>query len=232
MRLVHISDLHCSKTVSAKYLRNCIERINELNADIVVMTGDYVTCDIYGKYRKKIVELVGKIESKLGVFACLGNHDYGIDRWNSRQTDNSVYKMTDVLRKGGVTVLRNQSNVVELDGGRIWLVGLGDLWADDFQPEKAFAGVAKDGTVIALTHNPAAVKHLKTFNFDAAMCGHTHGIKFQLSPSFRWPVLNRHDYHSGLYHLGNRKLYVNRGLGRLGKALFNKRPEITLFKLR
>ncbi len=70
-RVIHISDLHYSRTVSGKYLRHCIDRINQLGADIVILTGDYITHDIYGRYRKKVASLIGKIKSRYGIYACL-----------------------------------------------------------------------------------------------------------------------------------------------------------------
>ena len=78
-RIIQVSDLHCSRTVSGPYLKACIERVNKLCADIVVLTGDYITHDYYGQFRKKVVKLLSGIRSKYGVLACLGNHDYGIN---------------------------------------------------------------------------------------------------------------------------------------------------------
>lgn len=230
-RIIHVSDLHCSRTVSSKYLRHCIKRINQLAPDIVVLTGDYVTCDIYGRFREKVADLLGDIRSRLGVFASLGNHDYGLDVVLRPAQEDHVRQMIAGLADSGINVLRNESHVLELDGRPLWLVGLGDVWADDFEPEKAFTGISRDGAVIALTHNPATMRHLKGFHFDAAFSGHTHGLRAQLSRTFDWPILHRHDYHAGMYHLGRKKLYVNRGLGRLGKCLFNTKPEITVFNL-
>ena len=43
LRIIHISDLHYSRTVTGKYLSNCLKRVNQLKADIVVLTGDYTT---------------------------------------------------------------------------------------------------------------------------------------------------------------------------------------------
>jgi len=195
------------------------------------MTGDYITHDYYGRYRKKIVNLIGSLQIKHGIFACLGNHDYGFDGLVTSTSNRCACEMAEDLAQSGVTVLRNKSSVLEIDRRHLWFVGTGDLWADDFKPDKAFEKVSKDSTVITLSHNPACVEHLKGFNFDAAMCGHTHGAKFQFAPSLGWPILNQHSYHSGMYDLEDRKLYVNRGLGRLGRFLFNARPEITVFNL-
>ncbi len=230
-RIVHVSDLHCSRTVSSKYLKHCIDRINQLDADIVMLTGDYITHDINGRFRDKVIKLLGGIRSRYGVYACLGNHDYGIDNAFGSFCQDRLSQMIDGIGSVGVNVLRNDSAVLEIEGSPLWVVGLGDIWADDFEPSKAFAGVGGEGAVIALTHNPASVKHLEEFSFDAAMCGHTHGLKLQFAASQGRCFLNRHDYHAGMYKIGGKKLYVNRGLGRLGKILFNTRPEITVFDL-
>ena len=229
-RIVHVSDLHCSRTVSSKYLEHCVERINLLDADIVVLTGDYVTHDYYGRYRKKVTGLLGGISSQLGVYACLGNHDYGIGGMFRSRRDDALEEMVRGIRDCGVNVLRNESSVLEIDGQVLRFVGLGDLWADDFEPERAFADVGADEAVIALAHNPDAIERLHKFDFDAVMCGHTHGSKVDFTVVHGRAGINRRFYYAGMYKIGSKKLYVNRGLGRLGKA-FSTRPEITVFRL-
>jgi len=231
LRIVHISDLHCSRVVSRKYLRHCIERVNQLDADVVLLTGDYVTHDICGRFRKRVVELVGGILSRYGTYACMGNHDYCINGVVGSLQFDGLYEMIGGMESRGINVLRNESAVLERDGQRLWFVGLGDLWANDLDPTKAFAGIDRDGAVIALAHNPESVKHTKDFGYDAIMCGHTHGVPVQFSRLRGGALLNWHDYYSGLYEVGDKKLYVNRGLGRLGRLLFNASPEITVFNL-
>ena len=66
MRLVHISDLHCSTTVSEEYLRRCMERINQLEPDIIVLTGDYITYDGRGRYLPKVINLVARLQCRHG----------------------------------------------------------------------------------------------------------------------------------------------------------------------
>lgn len=230
-RIIQISDLHCSKTVSAKYLMRCIERINMLKADIVVLTGDYVTHDYYGRFQQKVAMLLGKIESRLGVYACLGNHDYGVGGAFRLQKKDMLKRMIAEMQAGGVNVLRNESAVLEVGGKQLWFVGLGDLWANDFKPQKAFSGISGNGAVIALAHNPMVIKELHEFTADAVVSGHTHGSQIEWTTSLKGLAVNRRSYYSGMYQVGSKKLYVNRGLGRLGRAIFNTRPEITIFSL-
>ena len=230
-RIIHISDLHCSRTVTGKYLDSCIERVNQLDGDIVVLTGDYITHDYHGRFRKKVVDMVSGIQSRYGVYACLGNHDYGSDGVLGLNCETALEYMVEGMQAGGINVLRNDCGILEIDGKRLWVVGLGDLWAKDFEPDKAFGGVGKNEAVLVLAHNPDSIKHLKGFSFDVVMCGHTHGVGFEWKSQFGWPFVNRRRHYSGMYHLGGKKLYVNRGLGRLGKAFCNTRPEITVFNL-
>lgn len=226
-RIAHISDLHLSRTVSSRYLRRCIERINMLNVDVVVLTGDYITYDFGGKYRKRVVGLLGEIESRFGAYACLGNHDYGV----RGRHDHLLDRLTGGMEDSGVTVLRNNSTAVDIDGQPLWLVGLGDLRVGDFRPHKAFADVPRGQATIALIHNPRGVEYLGGFSAHAVMSGHTHGRKARF-----WPAASgknwRRRFHAGMYEVGGSKLYVNRGLGRVGRARFSIRPEITVFTLR
>jgi predicted MPP superfamily phosphohydrolase len=225
-RIAHISDLHHSRTVSGGYLRRCIERINLLDVDIVVLTGDYITYDFAGSYRKKVVALLGKIESRFGAYACLGNHDYGFRGWRFHSLDDLTKGMED----SGITVLRNESTVLDIDGHPLWLVGLGDLRVGDFWPHKAFADVPADQATIVLMHNPRGVEHLGDFTAHAVMSGHTHGRKARFWPDASGTTWRRR-FHAGMYEVEGTKLYVNRGLGRVGRARLSIRPEITVFTL-
>ena len=112
--------------------------------------------------------------------------------------------MIDALQRQNINVLRNSSTVIEVDGHALRLVGLGDLWADDFHPAKAFARVSDNETVIALSHNPQSIEHLTGFSCNAVMAGHTHGIQTQFSVSQGKPTFDRHDYHAGMYNIANK----------------------------
>ncbi|MHC4636453.1 MAG: metallophosphoesterase [Planctomycetota bacterium] len=229
-RLVQVSDLHCSRTVSYKYLKHCVDRINQLKADIVVLTGDYVTYDVLGRFSEKVIGLIGNISSRYGIYACMGNHDYGVERLMSIFRHNRLRLLMDGMEDIGVNVLRNGSAVLEIDGRILRFVGMGDVWADDFKPDNAFHGVNRDENVIALSHNPATARYLENFHYDALMCGHTHGATVLFSASPRRPLMHYPDYSAGMYRRGTKKIYVNRGLGRHGRV-FNSRPEITVFNL-
>jgi len=230
-RIAHISDLHHSRTTSSGYLRRCIERINLLEVDLVVLTGDYITYDFRGTYREKVVALLGDIESRFGTYACLGNHDYGIRALPDDKREHILRRLIQGMEAQGITVLRNEAAVLNINGHPLWFVGLGDLRIGDFQPQKAFANVPTDQVTIALMHNPRGIEHLGEFPAHAVVSGHTHGRKTQPITSRTWRTRNRR-FHTGMYDVDGKKLYVNRGLGRVGRARLKTRPEITVFTLR
>jgi predicted MPP superfamily phosphohydrolase len=230
-RIAHISDLHHGRTVSSGYLRRCIERINLLNVDLVVLTGDYITYDIRGTFREKVAALLGEIESRFGTYACLGNHDYGIRGLPGYRREQSLCRLIQAMEAKGITVLRNQSAVLNINGHPLWFVGLGDLRIGDFQPRKAFANVPADQVAIALIHNPRGIEHLGEFTAHAVVSGHTHGRRTRPLTRSTWRTRIRR-FHAGMYEIEGKKLYVNRGLGRVGRVRLNTRPEITVFTLR
>ena len=230
-RIAHISDLHHGMTVSTDYLRRCIERINLLDVDLVVMTGDYITYDFRGTYREKVIALLGDIESRFGTYACLGNHDYGIRSFSDSKREQLLRRLIQGMEAKGITVLRNESTVLDINGHPLCFVGLGDIRTGDFQPQKAFANVPTDQVTIALIHNPRGVEHLGEFSAHAIVSGHTHGRKTRPLMRPPWRIRYRR-YHTGMYEVKGKKLYVNRGLGRVGRARLKVRPEITVFTLR
>jgi len=230
-RIVQLSDLHCSSTVSHKYLYRCIKRVNQLAPDIVLLTGDYITHDYNGRFRQRVAKLLSYVKADRGIYACLGNHDYGFGGWLKRRDRFLADEMAKLLTHRGITVLRNESCALEIEQSRLWFVGLGDLWAGDFRPDEAFARIEKEETVIALAHNPSCVRHLDNYGIDVVVSGHTHGNWVDVIAPFGRPVISRRFYRAGMYEVAGKKLYVNRGLGRLGRAFFNTRPEITVFDL-
>ena len=68
---VHLSDLHISKI--GRREKNILKIIDELNPDIIFLTGDYVKwgCD----YEASLVFLA-RLKAKIGIWAVLGDYDY------------------------------------------------------------------------------------------------------------------------------------------------------------
>jgi hypothetical protein len=72
-RIVHLSDLHIGSFAPASRGRRWARQANALEADLCVVTGDFVTSST--AYYGEVAEVVGSLRARDGVFACLGNHD-------------------------------------------------------------------------------------------------------------------------------------------------------------
>lgn len=107
LRLVQISDLHYSPVVWKRYLEQLLVWVNELEPDLVVVTGDLIT----GGYRfaPRIADMLAKLTSPLGVVCTFGNHDYS---WYGKSRIIEGLRRADYLEKclmeRSLIVLRNQ----------------------------------------------------------------------------------------------------------------------------
>jgi uncharacterized protein len=233
LKIVQISDLHYSPVVWTRYLTQYIQFTNELEPDLVVITGDLIT----GGYRyvRRIAGLLSRLKAPLGVVCTFGNHDYGM---RGKHRNGDAARRGDLLasnlRDRGLIVLRNQALFVRRPEARVPLaiVGLDDLWTGRLNAAKAFAGVDPKLPIICLNHNPVNVRQLLEFPWQWMLSGHTHGRQVansRLGQRF-YPHRYRH-YVSGHYSVEGRNLYVNRGVSYGLRRRQTCRPEITVFRL-
>ena len=224
-RLVQLTDLHIGPRVSDSFLIETFAEVQRLGADFVVYTGDFTSYegDIYSRAEKVFPHLP---KGKRGTFGILGNHDYGINWDHPKVAD----RLAAIAKNAGVTILRNE--VVMKDG--LQIVGLDDLWAEHFRPERALPEIQGKHAAIVLSHNPDTADLPVWGDYKGwILAGHTHGgqCKPPFLPPPLLPVKNR-NYTQGIFPLpGGRSMYISRGLGHLLQVRFNVRPEVTVFTL-
>lgn len=224
-RLVHVSDIHVGLRVQDDYLLATLERVRALQPDIVVVTGDLMS------WHERVFDQLDAVyrrvpRGRLATVATLGNHDYGPE-WGRPDVAS---RLIEIVQQHGMTVLRNQ--VLDVEG--LQIVGLDDLWAKQFNLSAALGQFDADRAGLALSHNPDTVDQPGWDRYEGwILAGHTHGgqCKPPFLPPPVLPVKNRR-YTSGEFRLaGNRRLYINRGIGHVMSVRFNVRPEITVCEL-
>lgn len=223
--IVQVSDLHIGST-NPDYLESVVATVNELQADLLVITGDILDSHFAGS-DQTITRLLSPLKhGKVATLACLGNHDYG-RRWRE---DHVADMVETTLSDIGIKVLRDRR--VRIDGLDIF--GLDDLWCRNFQASKILEGADAERASICLCHNPDAVDRPVWGDFQGViLAGHTHGGQCKppfLSPP-KLPVRNKR-YVNGFYDVGSgRRLHISRGVGYGLQARFNCRPEVNVFEL-
>jgi len=71
-----VSDIHLGLVVDNDRLKEMVNRINELDPDIVFLAGDTIDEDVRLFADNKMPEILKELKTKYGVYAVLGNHEY------------------------------------------------------------------------------------------------------------------------------------------------------------
>lgn len=233
MKIVQISDLHYSPVVWQRYLVQYLRWVNDLEPDLVVITGDLIT----GGYRfaHRIATILSHLNARHGVICTFGNHDYSIyGRHGSLEGRRRADYLEKCLESRGLIVLRNETLEIRHNGCAkpLVIVGLDDEWSGAIDPDRAFNGIDPRLPIVCLNHNPANARELLKYPWQWMLAGHTHGRQVGTSRIGRrfYPHRFRH-YTHGYYSVEGRHLYVNRGLSYGQRVLDWCRPEVTVFKL-
>jgi predicted MPP superfamily phosphohydrolase len=220
LTVLQVSDVHYGMLVENGRLSAIIARINELNPDIVVITGDLVDESV--SHMERMADPLSKLKSRLGVFAIMGNHEYyaGVDR------------VVTIMEGAGIRVLRNA--VIVFPGG-LQLLGVDDPTGArrvgapvaDFDRLVSLLDPRKPS--ILLCHQPQNFEQAARAGVGLQLSGHTHGSQvFPLRPISH--VLFAHL--RGLYSQGNSYMYVSRGVGTGGPPMrLGSPPELVYIRL-
>ncbi|WP_455564597.1 metallophosphoesterase [Akkermansia massiliensis] len=197
-----LADLHVDGITRADRIRKIVERTNALNPDIVIIAGDFVdgTVPVHGDDLRPLADL----KAGYGVFGVPGNHEYysGYEEW------------MEFLPTLGIRMLHNEH--VQTGGGAVVLAGVTDPVAGIMGKEepdirKALAGAPEKGVRILASHQPRLAPEAAAHGVDLQVSGHTHGG--MIAGIDRLVARFNEGFVSGLYTVGNMKLYVSNGAG-------------------
>jgi predicted MPP superfamily phosphohydrolase len=116
LRIVQLTDLHVANFLKQDKLEQYVRVVNDLQPDIVALTGDFIGSSPH--FIPASAAALEKIEVREGVFACLGNHDYWV----------GAHSIAEALERAGVRALRNEAQVLTLQGAALSIAGVDDPW--------------------------------------------------------------------------------------------------------
>ena len=230
LRIVQLSDFHLEEFTEPYFLRHIVERVNALQPELVLLTGDFITRGslnflVERNAANTCAEILQGIQCPLR-YCVLGNHDVSV----------SAPMVTAALHAHNLPVLRNRFVTLSRRGDNLHIAGVADPGTD--LPDLTTAIPEHPaGPVLLMAHAPdyadSVVAHPRGKSVDLILAGHSHGGQVRL-PFFGpmvLPPLGR-KYVEGLFRFDRTQLYVNRGIGTVGVPIrLNCPPEITVLTL-
>ncbi len=215
LRLVHLSDIHLGTIIGLKRLVKLVERVNALQPDLILITGDLVDENVAAL--ESMIAPISQFRAERGVYAVTGNHEYYA----------GVTGAVSAMEQAGIRVLRNET--VRIDG-LLTITGVDDLESERFEakPFPEFQALAADRDPrlpsILLCHRPIHLEKAAAAGFDLQLSGHTH--HGQMVP-FNWVTDILYEISSGFGRIGKMAVYVSNGVGTWGPPVrIGAPPEI------
>jgi predicted MPP superfamily phosphohydrolase len=222
-KIVFISDIHHGPYLSIERVHELVKQINGLQPDIILLGGDYVHRE--SKYIIPFFSKIKKLNSKLGIYAVLGNHDH----WEDAELTKKL------MIENGIKLCDNQSFWVKIKNDSIKIGGVGDLWEDIQLIDNTIHDTKKNDFCVLLSHSPDYLEKLNTDKVDLTLSGHTHGGQVTFFGFWAPIVPSKYGqkYRYGLKKFGEIQSYISSGVGSVTPPLrFFCRPEIVLLKLK
>lgn len=218
-RIIQLSDIHIDNTTNPEALKKLVKRVNALSPDLIVLTGDLVESRINEK--SEINYILKKLNSRHGVYAVTGNHEYysGIDNFLAFTARTGIKVLFDeYIDIAGNISLYGMKDETSSDSGKSgWTADVLDI-------------VDKVRFNVLIGHRPFGIGKNGKKGIDLQMAGHTHAGQI---PPMDLLVQLVYKYPYGLYKSGNSFIYTSSGTGIWGPPMrFLSRSEIVLFKIR
>lgn len=222
LKIIHFSDIHYGRTVDFEYLKEIVNKINNHEPDLVIFTGDFLDKDINldTKEINKINNELKKIDSTLGNFAVIGNHDMKYLNDYKNICDNAF------------TILDNQEKILYYNENEsIKLIGL----ADSLESKINYDLLNKENNeyTFVLVHEPDEFDKISEYKFDVMLSGHSHNgqIRLPFIGKIYTPIGSK-DYFDSYYNINNKEIFISNGIGTSSLPFrFMSRPSINLYRL-
>lgn len=183
LKAVLVADLHMGYAIGVDHITNMVEKINEQDADIVIIAGDIFDNSYDGMDDPEGIKAQLKsIKSKYGVYAVYGNHD--IDEkilmgftfdWGGKQLNSE--KMTNFIKECDIKLINDESVLIN---DEFYLVGRRDTdkpgTEDGTRAEisELTKDLDKTKPIFVLSHEPDELQKTADAGADIDFSGHTH----------------------------------------------------------
>jgi len=239
VKVVHFSDLHYGRTINQKELKKIVKKINNLNPDIVIFTGDLIDKDV--KVTNETIKILEQelktIKSNIGKYAVTGNHDYLVSEYEAILESSDFVNLNE-----NYDIIYNESYEP------IYIAGISTYMNKDIDDatkvDKAntyFYGEEVNTNYdemykILVMHEPDSLinfNKLSPIKYNLILAGHSHNgqVRLPFLKPFYTPIGSK-TYYEPYYKVDNSDLYISSGIGTSNLNFrFFVRPSINLYRL-
>lgn len=173
LRIVQLSDIHINDMTSSERIQHMVDKVNQLDADFIVITGDTLDRRLQPFTEKGFDKKFQQFKSKYGTYIIFGNHEY----LNIKEENNHEQDIINAFKHANMKVLKD--DVVHLDNVGITFIGRDDFSSSRYDIKRAslpdlmvFSNTNKP--IILLDHQPHDLDEPANLGVDLMISGHTH----------------------------------------------------------
>ena len=173
LRIVQLSDIHINDMTSSDRIQHMVDKVNQLNADFIVITGDTLDRRLQPFTEKGFDKQFQQFKSNYGTYIIFGNHEY----LNIKEENNHEQDIINAFKHANMKVLKD--DVVHLDNVGITFIGRDDFSSSRYDIKRAslpdlmvFSNTNKP--IILLDHQPHDLDEPANLGVDLMISGHTH----------------------------------------------------------
>lgn len=225
LKIIHISDIHYGLFYDINKLKKLVEKINTLNPDIVVLTGDLIDINPKDDEKKEIIETLSKINTNIKKYATKGNLDTDV--------------FDEIINKTGFINLNDTYDIIYSKTSKIMIAGLSSNLNDKqninnkLEATYNYLNENEISFKILLMHEPDYIEKINQNTFNLILAGHSHNgqVNLPIIGSIYTPNGSK-KYYKEFYETKFGKLYISSGIGtsKLPIRIFNK-PSINFYRL-
>jgi hypothetical protein len=208
LKIAQISDLHLGFFVRINDLKKITKKLDKLNLDLLLITGDFVDDYII---LDEAIELVKNVKTKYGIYASIGNHEYF----------RGIEPVIKAFKKAEIPLLINDNVSIEINSEKLFIGGVDDprrLHGDiNIFLENALKQTLKksknESFKIIMSHRPNILPLAAKNNINLVLSGHTHGGQFGFNNRSIFESQYPKSYLWGKYAINETQLYTSSGAG-------------------
>lgn len=226
-KIVQISDIHYNNTIFKKDIKEIVDKMNKINPNIIVITGDLLDNNITyeSSDKNEVINFLNDLKAEYK-YIITGDHD-----------QNDIFE--EIINATDFKLLDNTYDVIyNGDYDPIIISGLST------KKDKTSITDKLDNTIkaidnykstynILLVHEPSIIDSIDSSKFNLVLAGHTHNGQFNI-PYLKNLFVDKSDikYNKKYVKLNESDIYISSGLGttNIKGRLFNH-PSIEVYRL-